>query len=238
MPLSSEQQRIRRGTIETNNPIYAKKVAYHALEQARTTESGQTLNLITTKVFLAFMMEGIVDHLGRTLDREWDTANGKRRPRSRSMNFYEKHKFVRKLLGMSNGNADFRELTNNTLAPLFSFRDSFAHPKKEVSTFEHMVTEGQEQFPVSDWETTLTVEALSADYQKLDSYCRNLLSVAADLLEQCGQNGMSFYKKYPHLGDSRYAVSGLRIFWNSLGSGSSNIRPYVTMDANAFLTPS
>jgi hypothetical protein len=62
----------RTGEKFISTPAMVREVARRAIQRASDEEKGSFWELVTAKVFTAFMFEGVVHHLGEKLSPEWN----------------------------------------------------------------------------------------------------------------------------------------------------------------------
>ena len=207
----------RTGDRYISTPAVARQAVGWALKSAADTPNGSYFALIAAKVFTAFMFEGIIHHLGEKLCPNWNDPivgpdNKNPRPALARQPLAERHKAVRRLLGLVNSDRQYQEI-QSLAARLTLFRDCFAHPKEHHVIINDYVQSELESMPDIAWEAEINAQQIEGDYQEPETYCLRLLDAAASLLESTDADGWSVWQqRFPHLSNLKLEAAYLKGF--------------------------
>lgn len=186
-------------------PSWARTVAHDSLALVENNPVFRQSQLITCRVFTAFMVEGVVAFIGSELDTNWSSPNRRNKsPEEESLAF--KNNVVRKLIGLSIGDQDHQE-SSLLCKELKGFRDVFVHPKQikapsRIITMETAPTEGLFEWSKHSWEALLEIDSTRSVLDRSESYCRKLLDTAISDVEINPS-------KYPHIIENSDTLTGL-----------------------------
>jgi hypothetical protein len=211
VPESSEDMINRTIDKTVSTPAFARLTVHWAIRSADKNPTDGYYPLITARVFAAFMFEGTIHHLGEVLCSTWnEPVNGSTAMAREGLN--DRHKNVRRFLAMDNGGREYQDVQRIVL-PLFSFRDSFAHPKVLQKTIEDRLSCELEPMPAIAWETEVSADRVKHDFKQLEDYCLCLTDVASQLLNDTLQSGWDDCRqKFPHLADPKLEAAALKGF--------------------------
>lgn len=206
----------------------ALRTARWAVQSAIANPESCEYALITSKVFSAFMFDGVVECLGEKLCSTWKESRpapmGRRpRPALSHEPLRVRHRAVRGLLKMNSGDREFQEV-RPLVEGFVRFRDSFAHPKTYRETIQDRVRSECAPIPRIQWETGLEPNTVEKDLWQLESYSIGLLDRGATLLEAALAKGL-YSQIYPHLDNIRNEAVYLRAFLHGTSHAISHYRP-------------
>lgn len=187
---------------ELSTPALCRQVAAWALESADVSRS-RRYALISARMFTTFMVEGTIHHLGEKLCATWNQKRGKRRAISFAP-LVERHRIVRRMLELPDDSGEHGQI-EAMLVRLVTFRDEFAHPKKLICVTELCASAVEElQYPRFSIEDEINSHQVRTDYDRFESYCKQLLRIGGNLLENAPADA------FPHLADREYEAVNLR----------------------------
>lgn len=212
---------------ELYTPAIARKTAMWAIKSAETTVENSDYALITARVFTAFMVEGVIQHIGAQTYRDWKkdrkTSRGSKKPSLERSGFVDQHKFIRKRIGLTNSSQDYRE-AQDLFERLMNFRDQFAHPKLiNHPPIKESVSSRDERLPDIAWENDVKLDIVKPGFKTAENYCISLLKDSAQFLESEHRKGQVYcLEHYPHHHDLEHSAVSLRLFLDRLSSSMSS----------------
>jgi len=110
-----------------------------------------------------------------------------------------RHKAVRSLLALDNGGQEYEDI-RCLVDRLIEFRDCFAHPKEHRAEIADEVSSEFEAMPEIGWQPEVRSDTVSSDFERLETYCDELLKTASGLLQGAYDEEWTTRKRrYPHL---------------------------------------
>lgn len=231
---------LRVSEVTISTPCISKNVVRWSLEYVEEGGQRSYYALITARTFTAMMIEGVINHIGEVIIIDWNeqpvvrasalsefTARLFKRllPKyqiklkqnfsKERMTIKEKHKAVRKAIGLNNGGSDYSEFAK-LISEVFSFRDSHVHPKL-INDEVHEEVKSEVEFGIPDigWQTQLNAKKIRSDYDAALAYCENLCDKGAQFILSMPEN--NFIETYGNCDDSRQVANELKTFLFSEG---------------------
>ena len=217
----------RTGERFVSTPAAAREVARRAIQRASDEEKGSFWELVTARVFTAFMFEGVVHHIGGKLSPTWDAqrergAGQKARPALAREPLDVRHKAVRSLLDLDNGGSEYEDI-RCLVKRLIKFSDSFAHPKEHHAAIADEVPSEFDAMPEIAWQPEVRFDTASGDFYRIEAYCDELLKTASDLRRRTYDEEWTVWQqKYPHLRDLKLEAALFRGFLYCTGHSTFN----------------
>jgi hypothetical protein len=195
----------RTGEKFISTPAMAREVARRAIQRASYEERGSFWELVTAKVFTAFMFEGVIHHLGEKLEPQWNSprergVSQKPRPALARKPLDVRHRAVRSLLSLDNEGPEYEDI-RCLVSRLIEFRDCFAHPKEHRAEIADEVSSEFDAMPEIAWQPDVRFDTVNGDFDRIETYCGELLKTASDLLKRTYEGWTVWQQKYPHLRD-------------------------------------
>jgi len=130
---------------------YLRAVSRHALEEAKSNESGSYFNLMVALVFSAFTIEAYLNHLGEKIIPFWLTIE-------RNLSPSKKLEIIAVQLAKP---IDYGHRPFQSFKSIFQLRDFLAHGRTEFVAEEsiQILSDGDKpELPKAKWQKEVTVE--------------------------------------------------------------------------------